>query len=57
MGKYSKLIGSIIGGVIGIGFLALGVSEDQLPPLVDTVLPAVLAWFGTYIAPANTPSA
>jgi len=56
MGNYSKLIGSIVGGLLG-----LGVSKGILPaelatPEIVAAITALFAAVATYLFPANKPS-
>jgi hypothetical protein len=61
MSKYNKLIGALIGGVVGILLNWLGLSETiDVPlayqPLVDSLVTLITAAIGTYFAPKNAPS-
>lgn len=56
MGRYSKLFGAVLGGIVGIGLVALGVSETDLPQyqaLIDTIVATATSALGTYLAPKN----
>jgi len=56
MSNYSKLFGSLIGGVVGM-LAAFGLNLDWLTPEVQTSIATVLgSLLGTFIAPANKPS-
>lgn len=59
MKRYNKAIGSIIGGVIGIGLIYFDLSPDgSVPPayapLVNMLQTALFSAIGTWLAPANT---
>jgi len=62
MSNISKLIGGIVGGVLGLlaAFiynqfgLDLGSVVDTA---VNTLTPLIVGWIGIYFAPANKPSA
>lgn len=54
MTNYSKLFGSIIGGVVGLLVTTGTVSQDWANPELMGSLSTILgAAFGTYVAPAN----
>jgi len=53
MGSSSKLIGSVIGALVGIA-AAFGLNVEAFTPEVQASLIVVLAAIGTYISPANT---
>lgn len=58
MSNYSKFIGSIVGGVIGIGLVWIGMADSAgIPaayqPFVDALTMMITSAIGTYIAPAN----
>lgn len=62
MSNVSKLVGSIVGGIVGIiimfinskwGFDLSGIGDT----VINTLVPLITAAIGTYVAPANTPSA
>ena len=53
MSNYSKLIGSAIGGLIGIA-AAFGIPMDWATPEVQTAVATILGGLiGTFISPAN----
>ena len=52
MKKYSKLIGSVIGALLGIG-AAFGINVEAFTPEFQESLIVVLTAIGTYISPAN----
>jgi hypothetical protein len=52
MKKYSKLIGSVIGALLGIG-AAFGINIEAFTPEFQASLIVVLTAIGTYISPAN----
>ena len=56
MGNYSKLIGTIVGGGLGIlvntGILPADMATTEIQSAIVTLLAAV----GTFIFPANNPS-
>lgn len=56
MSNYSKLFGSIIGGIVGLS-TAAGVNADALiPPEMQGALATLLgSMFGTWVAPKNAP--
>lgn len=57
MSNYNKLIGTVIGSVVGMGLVALGATETSMPqyqPFIDLVVAAVTASLGTYLAPKNS---
>ena len=53
MGRYSKLIGSVIGALVGIA-AAFGINVEAFTPEIQASLIVVLTAIGTYISPANT---
>lgn len=59
--RYNKFIGALVGGLIGIGLNALGVTETvdvpvQYIPLVDSLVTAITAGLGALLAPKNAPT-
>lgn len=60
MGKYSKAIGAVIGGVVGVGLVAFGLSDGSsvvpatYQPAVDSLVTVLVSAIGTYLAPKNT---
>ena len=52
MGKFSKLIGAVLGSVVGLA-IALGVDAEWLTPEIQTTIVAVLATAATFFFPAN----
>lgn len=55
MKNYSKLIGSVIGALVGIA-AAFGFNVEAFTLELQASLIVVLTAIGTYIAPANTKS-
>lgn len=58
MSKYSKFVGAIVGGVIGLIMAAVGLADAAgvpaaYQPMVDAVTTMVTSALGTYIAPPN----
>ena len=53
MGRYSKLIGSVIGALVGIA-AAFGINVEAFTPEIQASLIVVLTAIGTYISPSNT---
>lgn len=51
--KYSKMFGSIIGGVLGIAVSKFGLPAELASPEVVGTLTALAAAFVTWLAPAN----
>ena len=56
MSEYNKLIGSIVGGAIGIGVSVFGLPAEWQDPQTVTAITTVLAALATFIFPANKPS-
>ena len=52
MKKYSKLIGSVIGALLGIA-AAFGLEVEAFTPEVQASLIVVMTAIATFIAPAN----
>jgi uncharacterized membrane protein YgaE (UPF0421/DUF939 family) len=52
MGKYSKLLGTIIGAILGV-LAALGFNVEVFTPEVQAAIVTVFAAGGTYLAPGN----
>ena len=52
MKNYSKLIGSVVGAVIGLA-AAFGLDVEWMTPEVQGALVSVLAIVGTFVAPSN----
>lgn len=55
MSNYSKLIGSVIGGLLGFLVSKYGLPAELNSPDVITGLTGLACALGTYIAPANKP--
>ena len=56
MSNYNKLIGSTIGGIVGIA-AAFGIPMDWATPEVQTAVTTIIGgMFGTFIAGANNPN-
>jgi hypothetical protein len=53
MGRYSKLIGSVIGALVGVA-AAFGINVEAFTPEIQASLIVVLTAIGTYISPSNT---
>lgn len=57
MSRYSKFFGSIVGGVVGIGLIALGVDESLIPaaagPITDAITVLLGGALGTLLSPKN----
>lgn len=58
MSKYNKGIGAIVGGIIGIGLAAIGITETSaIPPDMEPVVASIVATItgalGAYFAPKN----
>ena len=51
--NYSKLFGSIIGGVLGIGVSKLGLPAEMNSPDMVAAITMLLSAIATYLAPAN----
>ena len=52
MGNFSKLIGAVVGSVLGLA-VALGFEAEWLTPELQAGLVAVLATVATFMFPAN----
>jgi hypothetical protein len=52
MKKYSKLVGSVVGALVGIA-AAFGLNVEAFTPEVQASLIVVLTAIGTFMAPAN----
>lgn len=55
MGNYSKLFGSLIGGVVGIVVSRYGLPAESAPELTGAIT-VLLSAFTTWAFPANKPS-
>lgn len=55
MGNYSKLIGSIVGGVVGIA-VSFGLPAEWATPELQGAIVVVLSAIATFIFPSNKPS-
>ena len=56
MANYSKLIGSIIGGLVGLGLawgLPLEWATQEMQEALNMLLTPLASALGTYLAPAN----
>lgn len=53
MANYSKLIGSIVGGVIGLLVSNYGLPAELNTPEMIAAVTALVCAAGTYFAPAN----
>jgi len=51
--EYSKLWGSLIGGVIGIGISKFGLPAEFGSPEIVGALTALVSAIGTWLAPPN----
>jgi hypothetical protein len=56
MGNYSKLIGSLVGGVIGIAVSRWGLPAEWATPEIQGAVTVILGAAATFIFPANKPS-
>ena len=52
MGNFSKLIGAVVGSLIGLA-AALGIDAEFMTPEIQTTLVSVLAVAATFFFPAN----
>lgn len=58
MKRIKKLLGAVLGGATGAGVAGvLALVGVDVPTVVDMALATVLAWAGTWLAPANAPKA
>lgn len=55
MSNYSKLIGTLVGGAIGIA-ATFGLPTAWATPDIQGAIVTILCALGTFIAPKNTPS-
>jgi hypothetical protein len=55
MGNYSKLIGSIVGGVVGIA-ATFGLPAEWATPEIQGAIVVILSAIATFIFPANKAS-
>jgi len=56
MGNYSKLIGSLVGGALGM-LVSFGIlPAEYATPEIQTSIVTLLATFLTFIFPANKPA-
>ena len=56
MGNYSKAIGSVLGGIVGI-VGAFGIPMEWATPEVQMGITTVVgALIGTFVSPANNPN-
>lgn len=56
MNAYNKLIGSVLGGIVGLVLLRFGLQDSLGPvvqPYIDGLTPVVGAAIGTWLAPRN----
>lgn len=61
MANYSKFIGAIVGGVIGMILAYIGLADAAgIPaayqPFVDALTTMITGALGTFLAPANKPA-
>jgi hypothetical protein len=56
MGNYSKLIGSIVGGVFGL-LATFGLPVEWATPEIQGAIVTGMSAIFTFIFPANTPTA
>lgn len=55
MGNYSKLIGSIVGGLVGLG-VSIGLLPDSVnDPEIIGAITVLFSAIATYAFPANVP--
>lgn len=54
MAKVNKLIGAVLGGVIGLVAVKFGLPEGLADPaVIDPVAALIGSWVGVYFAPKN----
>jgi hypothetical protein len=58
MSKYSKFVGAIVGGVIGLVLMWMGMADAAgvpaaYQPFVDALTTMITSALGTYVAPKN----
>jgi hypothetical protein len=53
MMNYSKLLGSLVGGVLGIGVSKFGLPSEMASPDIVASIVTVLSALATFLAPAN----
>jgi hypothetical protein len=56
MGNYSKLIGAVVGGVIGLLGSAFALPTDWATPEIQGALTVLMSALFTFFFPANKPS-
>lgn len=53
MGRYNKLIGSAVGGILGFGVSNFGLPEELASPEVVSLITMAASAAATYFFPAN----
>jgi hypothetical protein len=56
MGNYSKLIGAIVGGVVGLLGSKYALPAEFSSPDIQAAITLILSAVATYFFPANKPS-
>jgi len=54
LSNYNKLIGTLVGGTIGMGVSYWGLPADWNTPEMIGFITMVISAIGTYLAPPNT---
>lgn len=52
-GNFSKLIGSLVGGVIGVGVSKFGLPAEVATPEIQGAITVLLSALATFLFPAN----
>jgi hypothetical protein len=56
MGNYSKVIGAVVGGVVGLLGSRFGLPTDWATPEVQGAITILLSAGATFLFPANKPN-
>lgn len=56
MGNYSKLFGSLVGGVLGLAVSLFGLPAEWATPEIQGAITVLLGAAATFLFPANRPS-
>lgn len=56
MGNYSKLIGSLVGGALGLAVSILGLPAEAATPEIVSAVTVLLSAIATFLFPANKQS-